>query len=72
MNPRLDVSRFRGATSEDDSRIVYALRRRERLFVDDRNRVWNQGGVYFADVRPATSGEDSIESLLEDGNKHAG
>jgi hypothetical protein len=63
MNNKLDLSKYRGNTAEDDHSIISAIKNYQRLTVDGKNRVWTHGGVYIADVHPVAEGEDPLEVL---------
>jgi len=65
MDSKLDMSKYRGNTAEDDHRIISAAKNYQRLTVDGKNRVWTHGGVYIADVHQIAEGESSLEILNE-------
>ena len=60
-----DLSKYRGNTPEDDKKIISSIKiHRQRVTIDERNRVWTHGGVYIADVHQITPNEESLEMLL--------
>lgn len=47
---KLDVYSYRGYTDEDNKAILKHVDEEIDMFIDEYDRVWNEGGQYIADA----------------------
>lgn len=66
---RLDLSKYRGDTAEEDRRVLWETRGKSNaiLFLDYGRKVNTVGGVWIASVHRIAPGEESLQDLLNKG-----